>query len=69
VCCSDHSGNAVWKLFNPTMMDVVARAKDERATLKRGVKRKDESNDDELRFTKRFNLLSIGRRYHIFAIV
>jgi len=51
------------------MMDVVARAKDERATLKRGVKRKDESNDDELRFTKRFNLLSIGRRYHIFAIV
>lgn len=31
------------------------------STNKRGVKRvADESNDDQLRFTKRFNLLSLG---------
>jgi hypothetical protein len=32
------------------------------AANKRGVKRlADESNDDQLRFTKRFNLLSLGK--------
>lgn len=46
------------------MMDGVALG----GATKRGVKRQlaDESND-ELRFTKRFNLLSIGRCYHGFA--
>lgn len=51
------------------MMEGAAWARDGEATSKRGVKRQlDESNDDDLRFTKRFNLLSIGTCYYIFVV-